>query len=57
MATTLDRILDLVEWESKYPLAQVTTLSKGACDHNPLPIKTKEQGVNKDPLFKFENGG
>jgi hypothetical protein len=57
MATTLDRILDLVEWESKYPLAQVTTLSKGACDHNPLLIKTEEQGVNKDPLFKFENGG
>jgi hypothetical protein len=32
----------------------VTMLSKGVSDHNPLLIKTQEQGVNKDPLLRFE---
>jgi hypothetical protein len=51
---TLDRILASVEWKSKYPLAQVTMLSKGVSDHNPLLITTRGEGVSKDPLFRFE---
>jgi hypothetical protein len=51
---TLDRTLASVEWEHKYPLAQVTMLSKGVNDHNPLLIKIGEQGNAKDPLFGFE---
>jgi endonuclease/exonuclease/phosphatase family metal-dependent hydrolase len=36
--TTLDRILVLMEWEAKYPMAKVNILPKEVSDHNPILI-------------------
>jgi hypothetical protein len=40
----LDRILASVDWEKKYPLAQVKMLPKVVSDHNPLKIHFGEGG-------------
>jgi hypothetical protein len=50
----LDRILASVEWDSKYPLARVTMLSKEVSDHNPLRIDFGGEANIKEPLFRFE---
>jgi endonuclease/exonuclease/phosphatase family metal-dependent hydrolase len=40
--TTLDRILVLMEWEAKYPMAKVNILPKEVSDHNPVLINWGE---------------
>jgi hypothetical protein len=51
---TLDRILASVDWDAKHPLAKVTILPKGVCDHNPLIIKFGDKLHINDPIFRFE---
>jgi exonuclease III len=34
----LDMVLASMDWESRYPLARVTVLSKGVSDHNPVLV-------------------
>jgi exonuclease III len=50
----LDRILCSVDWDSKYPLAQVKFLPKGVSDHNPMGIDFGNRGQKKDHLIRFE---
>jgi hypothetical protein len=50
----LDKILVFVEWDNKYPLAQVTMLPRGVSDHNPLKITFGEKAQLQEPVFRFE---
>jgi hypothetical protein len=54
MITTLDRILIIVHWEAKYPLARVTTLLREGSDHNPLLLRFGENSSEKTHTFRFE---
>jgi hypothetical protein len=51
----LDRILVSTEWEEKFPLAKVMTLSRDISDHAPLLLDTGRAPSNgSQPLFKFK---
>jgi hypothetical protein len=50
----LDRILVSIEWDIKYPLAQVTMLPKGVSNHKPLKITFGEKDQSREPIFRFE---
>jgi hypothetical protein len=54
MMATLDRVLATIDWESKFPLASVNTLSKEVSDHNPLRVNFGAKLVKKEPIFRFE---
>ena len=46
-----------MEWEQKYPLATVNTLSREISDHTSLLLCTGEESqLKKQPVFKFELG-
>jgi hypothetical protein len=53
----LDRILVAMDWEQKYPLSTVTTLSRDISDHTPLflDMVQNSSGSNYNQ-FKFELG-
>jgi hypothetical protein len=50
----LDRVLVSVEWDSIYPMAKTLMLPKGSSDHNPLRVSFGEEGLNSQPIFRFE---
>jgi hypothetical protein len=53
----LDRILVTTEWEQKFPLATVQTLSREISDHTPLLLdggESSHRGNHRN--FKFELG-
>jgi hypothetical protein len=53
----LDRVLMSNEWEQKFPLTTVTTLSRDISDHRPLLLNTgRSPSSGNQPLFKFELG-
>jgi hypothetical protein len=51
---TLDRILTSTDWDSKFPLANATILSKEVSDHNLLMVSFGNRKQVKDPMFIFE---
>jgi hypothetical protein len=51
---TLCRILVTLDWEAKYPMANVNIFPKGVSDHNPPRISFGEKVVIKDPIFRFK---
>jgi hypothetical protein len=53
----LDRVLDLVNWDIKYPLFRIDVLPRGVSDHSPIKITFGMQSQSKEPIFHFENGG
>jgi hypothetical protein len=50
----LDRVFASVEWDIKYPLANLVMLPKGVSDHNPLKFSFGDKIQKKDQLFRFE---
>jgi hypothetical protein len=48
------RVLMLVQLANKYPMAKVTTLSKGMSDHNPLLLDFGDNARCKNHLFRFK---
>jgi hypothetical protein len=53
----LDQILVSTEWEQKFPLANVITLSRDISDHTPFLLDTGQApSCGNQPLFKFELG-
>jgi hypothetical protein len=53
----LDRILVTTEWEEKFPLATVRTLTGEISDHSPLLLNTGESiNAHTHHMFKFELG-
>jgi hypothetical protein len=53
----LDRILVITEWEQKFPLATVQTLSREISDHTPLLLDGGEPSHRENLRnFKFELG-
>jgi endonuclease/exonuclease/phosphatase family metal-dependent hydrolase len=51
----LDRILASVEWEKKYPLVTVRSLTRTCSDHTPLLLDLGEQAHLGNKLkFSFE---
>jgi hypothetical protein len=50
----LDRILVSVDWEAKFPLAQVVMLPRGTSDHNPLKISFGDMPRMKEHVFRFK---
>jgi exonuclease III len=53
----LDRVLVSTEWEQKFPLITVTSLSRDISDHTPLLLNTgRAPSSGNQPLFKFELG-
>jgi hypothetical protein len=46
-------VLASVEWESKFPLANMMVLPKSISDHNPLRVVFGENIAKKDRVFRF----
>ena len=52
-----DRVLVSIEWEQKFPLAQVDALSRKIYDHTPLLLSAKvEMRIKQQSQFKFKLG-
>jgi hypothetical protein len=52
--TLLDRILVSVDWEAKFPFAQVVMLPNGTSDHNPLKVSFGDRPRMKEHVFRFK---
>jgi hypothetical protein len=50
----LDRVLASVEWESKFPLANLKLLPKSVSDHNPLRVCFGGSTSKKKHVVRFE---
>lgn len=52
--SNLDRILVSTEWENKFPLSTLTSLTRIGSDHSPLALDTWGAIQKKTPQFHFE---
>ena len=52
--SNIDRVLVSTEWEEKFPLATLTSLTRLGSDHNPLVLSLGGRQPQRNKQFFFE---